>query len=145
MPQHLLHKSKVIVETIWKYLHISILKKNSFRGSYSRKYVFGNNLNKLDWLTPQAVYNLSTCSFSWSIDLVEILTRLMIPHSSHYIKQMTAHGSILGRGKIILSLMGFSCYLLITCSWHQKTKPPIHQFTNLKCCIKAREPFKTPF
>ena len=22
----------------------------------------------------------------------------------------------------------------ITCSWHQKTKPRIHQFTNLKCC-----------
>ena len=26
-----------------------------------------------------------------------------------------------------------------------KTKPRIHQFTNLKCCIKAKEPFKTPF
>ena len=33
----------------------------------------------------------------------------------------------------------------IICSWHQKTKPQIHQFTNLKCCIKAKEPFKTPF
>ena len=33
----------------------------------------------------------------------------------------------------------------ITCSWHQKTKPRIDQFTNLRCCIKAREPFKTPF
>ena len=33
----------------------------------------------------------------------------------------------------------------LTCSWHQKTKPPILQFTNLKCCIKAREPFKPPF
>ena len=31
----------------------------------------------------------------------------------------------------------------LTCSWHQKTKPRIHQFTNLKCCRKAREPFKT--
>ena len=33
----------------------------------------------------------------------------------------------------------------ITCSWHQKTKPRIHQFINLRCCIKVREPFKTPF
>ena len=36
----------------------------------------------------------------------------------------------------------------ITCSWHQKTKPRysrIHQFVNLNCCIKAREPFKTLF
>ena len=32
-----------------------------------------------------------------------------------------------------------------TCSWHQKTKPRIHQFTNLKCCIKAIEPLKTHF
>ena len=23
--------------------------------------------------------------------------------------------------------------------WHQKMKPPIHQFTKLNCCIKARE------
>ena len=36
-------------------------------------------------------------------------------------------------------------YVFLTCSWHQKTKPRINQFTNLKCCIKAREPFKTPF
>ena len=77
-----------------------------------------NNSNKLDWLTSQAVYNLSTCSFSRSIDLVEILTRLMIPHSSHYIKQMTAHGSILGRGKSFSALWVFSYYLLTTCSWH---------------------------
>ena len=35
--------------------------------------------------------------------------------------------------------------LLITCSWHQKTKPQIHQFTNLKCCMKSREPFKPLF
>ena len=34
-PQHLLHKSKVIAETIWKYLHISTSK---FLGNYSRKY-----------------------------------------------------------------------------------------------------------
>ena len=33
----------------------------------------------------------------------------------------------------------------IICSWHQKTKPRILQFTNLKCCIKTRETFKTPF
>ena len=37
----------------------------------------------------------------------------------------------------------FHCTLI--CSWHQKTKLQIHQFTNLKCCIKARESFKTPF
>ena len=34
---------------------------------------------------------------------------------------------------------------LLSCSWHQKTNSPILQFTNLKCCIKAKEPFKTPF
>ena len=34
---------------------------------------------------------------------------------------------------------------LLTCSWHKKTKPRIHQFTNLKCCIKTWEPFETPF
>ena len=33
----------------------------------------------------------------------------------------------------------------LTCSWHQKTKPRIHQITNLKCCMKAREPFKPHF
>ena len=33
----------------------------------------------------------------------------------------------------------------ITCSWHQKTKPWIHQSTNLKCCIKARHAFKYPY
>ena len=27
----------------------------------------------------------------------------------------------------------------------QTTNSPIHQFTNLKCCIKARKSFKTPF
>ena len=25
----------------------------------------------------------------------------------------------------------------LTCSWHHKTKPRIHQFTTLKCCIKS--------
>ena len=35
--------------------------------------------------------------------------------------------------------------LQTTCSWHPKTKPRIPQFTNLKCCIKARQPFKIPF
>ena len=34
---------------------------------------------------------------------------------------------------------------LVTCLRHQKTKPRIHQFTNLKCCIKAREPSKPLF
>ena len=32
--------------------------------------------------------------------------------------------------------------ILLTCLWHQNTKPRILQFTNLKCCMKAREPFK---
>ena len=88
-------------------------------------------MNKLDWLTPQAVYNLSTCSFSWSIDLVEILTRLMIPHSSHYIKQMTAHGSILGREKINRSFMGFQllfAYNLFLTSKNETTNSPIYEF-----------------
>ena len=31
----------------------------------------------------------------------------------------------------------------VTISWHQKMKPQIHKFTNLKCSKKAREPFKT--
>ena len=30
----------------------------------------------------------------------------------------------------------------ITCSWHQKTKPPIHQLTNLKCCKISFKAFK---
>jgi hypothetical protein len=34
-------------------------------------------------------------------------------------------------------------YNLVTCSWHHKLKPQSLQLTNLKCCIKAREPFKT--
>ena len=34
---------------------------------------------------------------------------------------------------------------LPTCLWHQKMKPRIHESTNLKCCKKAREPFKPPF
>ena len=33
----------------------------------------------------------------------------------------------------------------LTCSWHQKTKPGIHQITNLKCYKKARYPFLNPF
>ena len=39
----------------------------------------------------------------------------------------------------------FLLWHLSTCSWHQKTNSPILQFTNLKCCIKAKEPFETPF
>ena len=36
---------------------------------------------------------------------------------------------------------------LSTCSWHQKTKPRIHQFTNSKCCNKIRNntPLKRGF
>ena len=45
------------------------------------------------------------------------------------------------RSKMILDRI--NCF--VTCSWHQKTKPRILQFTNLKCCIKAKVPFKTPF
>jgi len=41
------------------------------------------------------------------------------------------------------SSISFLCNYIITCSWHKKTKPRIHQF-DLKCCIKAREPLKTP-
>ena len=33
----------------------------------------------------------------------------------------------------------------VTCSWYQKTNSPILPLTNLKCWIKAKEPFKTPF
>ena len=33
----------------------------------------------------------------------------------------------------------------VTCSEHQKNKPGILQFMNLKCCIKTREPLKPPF
>ena len=36
-------------------------------------------------------------------------------------------------------------YCTLTYSWHQKTKPRIHQITNLKCRLKAREPFKPLF
>ena len=42
-----------------------------------------------------------------------------------------------------VSLQDFR-YLFLTCSWHQKTKTRILQFTILKWCIKAREPFKSP-
>ena len=34
---------------------------------------------------------------------------------------------------------------LFVTSKNEITNSSIHQFTNLKCCIKAREPFKTPF
>jgi hypothetical protein len=34
---------------------------------------------------------------------------------------------------------------LFVTSKNEITNFPIHQFTNLKCCIKAREPFETPF
>ena len=30
-------------------------------------------------------------------------------------------------------------------SKNETTNSPIHQFANLKCCIKARDSFKTPF
>ena len=46
--------------------------------------------------------------------------------------------------KIIQILLNFFFHQ-ITCSWHQKTNSPVLQFTNLKCCIKGKEPFKTPF
>ena len=36
------------------------------------------------------------------------------------------------------------CNLFVT-SKNEITNSPIHQLTNLKCCIKARESFKTPF
>ena len=52
------------------------------------------------------------------------------------------------RSVILVKIVKFKlCELLaifLTCFWHQKTKPPIHQLKNLKCCIKSREPFK-PF
>ena len=35
--------------------------------------------------------------------------------------------------------------LLHTYNLFVTSKKRIHQFTNLKCCKKAREPFKTPF
>ena len=42
--------------------------------------------------------------------------------------------------------VGFTIFFsYVTCSWQQKTKLRIYKFTNLKCCIKTREPFKTPF
>ena len=40
-------------------------------------------------------------------------------------------------------MMGFIKNLkILTCSWHQKPKTRTVQFTNLKCCIKARKLFK---
>ena len=39
----------------------------------------------------------------------------------------------------------YEIFRSITCSWHQKTKPQIHRFTNLKCRMKARESFKPLF
>ena len=33
---------------------------------------------------------------------------------------------------------------LFVTSKNENTNSPIHQFTNLKCCIKAREPIKSP-
>ena len=34
---------------------------------------------------------------------------------------------------------------LFVTSKNETTNSPNHQFMNLKCCIQAREPFKTPF
>ena len=34
---------------------------------------------------------------------------------------------------------------ILTCSWHQNSNSPFLQFSNLKCCIKAKESYKTPF
>ena len=36
-------------------------------------------------------------------------------------------------------------YLLFNLFVTSKTNSPIIQFTNLKCCTEAKEPFKTPF
>ena len=36
-------------------------------------------------------------------------------------------------------------YNLFVTSKNEFSNSPILQFTNLKCCIKAKEPFKTPF
>ena len=49
---------------------------------------------------------------------------------------------------VLLQIWGYYSFRLtyrITCSWHQKTNSPIIQFSNLKCCIKSKEPFKTSF
>ena len=46
--------------------------------------------------------------------------------------------------KVAMSLT-FENNFQLTCLWHQKLNSPILQFSNLKCCIKAKEPYKTPF
>ena len=43
------------------------------------------------------------------------------------------------------SLTILKCICTLTCSWHQKLNSPILQFSNLKCYIKAKEPYKTHF
>ena len=45
----------------------------------------------------------------------------------------------------LFSFDAYRFYLPVTCSWHQKSNSPILQFSNLKCYIKAKEPYKTPF
>ena len=37
------------------------------------------------------------------------------------------------------------CFKLFVTSKIEFSNPPIFQFSNLKCCIKAKEPYKNPF
>ena len=46
------------------------------------------------------------------------------------------------RSKDLKSSLNSKNFRWITCSWHKRR---ILQCTNLKCCIKGKEPFKTPF
>ena len=61
------------------------------------------------------------------------------------------HVHILFEKKLIIKTCDFQpfCFLnksnRFVTSKNENTNSPTHKFTNLKCCIKAREPFKTPF
>ena len=42
-------------------------------------------------------------------------------------------------------IIAVNTFNMFVTSKNETTNAPILQFTNLKCCIKAREPFETPF
>ena len=53
------------------------------------------------------------------------------PPTIHEVRPISVSGLYLGiKYAIVVVDIVSSNYLLITCSWHQKTKPRIHQFPN---------------
>ena len=75
----------------------------------------------------------------WSINKKKLLSFYFLYKKSTFCLKMTAFCDQKKKNG-----MNPTINLFVT-SKNETTNSPIHQFMNLKCCIKAREPLKNPF